>query len=46
MKVSTLSDCNLDKFGLKIGFVAVAIASFITMILYSLMKPEKAKKQI
>lgn len=36
----------LDKFGLKIGFIAVAIASFVSIILYSLMKPEKAKIHI
>lgn len=36
----------LDRFGVKIGFIAVAIASFVSVILYYLMKPEKAKIHI
>lgn len=35
-----------DKFGVKIGLLVVALASFISIILYYLMKPEKAKIHI
>ncbi len=34
----------MDKFGVKVGFIAIATASFVSVILYLLMKPENAKK--
>ncbi len=36
----------IDKFGVRVGFIAAAIASLASVILYFLMKPEKAKIHI
>jgi MFS family permease len=36
----------LDKFGIKIGLLVVALVSFVSIVLYLLMRPEKAKIHI